>query len=736
MPKDTEGTSPVEVSQKEGRSAVPRKPVSDVYRSAEGLSLTEETGGDTIYGHFSLFEDPYEINSMWEGRFIEVIKRGAFAETLVDNAQNIRLLYEHGYDPSIGNKPLGKFTKLEEDSRGGYYEAKLYDVDYVNQLRPALADGQLGASFRFRVIQDSWDENPGKSDSNPEGLPVRTITKVKIMELGPVTFGANPKATASVRSLTDEYTKDLQREQLLASTRHLHEETDNDQQVEVEPKSAPAAEISDESEVRQEEQSTEESQAVEPEQRSEEDVNNESGEETRNEDSAPDETSNQKGQTNMYKSVEERRARMIEIETRQAELDAAAGENVLEGEERSENEALEAEYNQLAAEVAEVEARRARVAERHTAGKVDRPKGGAQVTEPETYRKGGKNSYFRDLYRATHKSDYDAAERLQRNDSEVRAGVTTVDGAGGEFVPPLWMIQNFVELARAGRVTADQLAKEQLPSNTDSISLPRVATGPDVAEQLPADQNTAIQETDATTNSVTAAVATIAGGQTISVQNLEQSPVNMDGILLRELAKDYAVKLDTFVLNNNASNKVGLLHVTGRHEVTYTDASPTVGGLYPKVADAIQRIHTNRFDSPDRIVMHPRRWAWLTAALDEQGRPLVVPAAQAPQNVIAMAGGVSAQGFVGSMQGLPVFVDPNITTTHGAGTNQDRILVFKSDDSILFEGTPRAEAFRETKANTLSVYLRFYNYAALHASRYPASISVIDGTGLAAPSFA
>ena len=360
------------------------------------------------------------------------------------------------------------------------------------------------------------------------------------------------------------------------------------------------------------------------------------------------------------------------------------------------------------------------------------------TSEPETYRKGGGQSYFRDLFRAQQRGDTDAMDRLRRNDREVsedlqKRAITTTDGSAGEFVPPLWMINDYVALARAGRVVADQVQPQPLPPGTDTISLPKVATGTATAEQ--ATQNTAVQDTDATTTSVSAAVATIAGKQIVPQQLLEQSPINMDGILLADLAADYAVKLDTFVLTNNAANKRGLLNVTGLNAITYTDASPTVGEAYSKVGDGIQQIHTGRLLPPDKIFMHPRRWAWYTVSLDTQGRPLVVPVANMPSNVIAAMSDVVSEGFVGTLQGLPVYVDPNIPTNLGAGTNEDRIIAVRSSDIILFEGTPRSETFRETKADQLSVLLRFYNYAALHSERYPKSISVVSGTGMIAPVF-
>lgn len=365
------------------------------------------------------------------------------------------------------------------------------------------------------------------------------------------------------------------------------------------------------------------------------------------------------------------------------------------------------------------------------------PTGIKVASEPETYRKGGQTSYFRDLFRAQQRGDHDAIERLRRSDREVQDGLqkralSTTDGGVGEFVPPLWMVDEYVKLARAGRVVADQIAHQPLPPGTDSINLPRLATGTATAEQTT--QNTAVQSTDATSNSVTAAVATIAGQQVVSQQLLEQSPINMDTILLADLAADYATKLDVFVINNNAASKRGLLNVSGLNAVTYTDATPTVGELYSKVGDGIQQIHTGRFMPPDKVFMHPRRWAWFTVALDTQGRPLVVPSAQMPTNVLAAMSDVVSEGFVGTIQGLPVYIDPNIPTTLGGGT-EDRIIAVRSSDVILFEGSPRAEAFRETKADQLSVLLRFYNYAAIHSERYPKSISVISGTGMIAPVF-
>jgi len=74
-------------------------------------------------------------------------------------------------------------------------------------------------------------------------------------------------------------------------------------------------------------------------------------------------------------------------------------------------------------------------------------------------------------------------------------------------------------------------------------------------------------------------------------------------------------------------------------------------------------------------------------------------------------------------------------TAKGAGTNEDIVLVLRASDVILYEGTPRSETFRETRAEGLPVLIRFFNYAALHSERFPQSISVVSGTGLITPAF-
>lgn len=171
--------------------------------------------GAVMAGHFAVFDTWTEIHSWFEGDFLERIERGAFAKTISENRDNMRVQFDHGYDTFIGSAPLGPIDVLEEDKVGARYEVPLLDTDYnrdriLPMLEGRLMSGEatgsvLGASFRFRVTREEWDEEPGSSDHNPDGIAERTIKEVRLHEFGPVVFGAYPEATSGLRSLTDHY---------------------------------------------------------------------------------------------------------------------------------------------------------------------------------------------------------------------------------------------------------------------------------------------------------------------------------------------------------------------------------------------------------------------------------------------------------------------------------------------------------------------------------------------------
>jgi HK97 family phage prohead protease len=208
-----------------------RPPRDNVVRAMPGVRALElRAEGDTgpvMTGHFAVFDQWTEIDSWIEGRFLERIAPGAFRQTFgikgPDGDGSIRVLFQHGSDPVVGDKPIATPEVLIEDQRGVYYEAPLLDAPYVrDNVIPGLRAKLFGASFRFRVIKEDLVDDPKKSDFNPQGLPERTIREAAVYEFGPVTFPAYPGASAGMRSMTDSWTlarlapDDEQRKALIA----------------------------------------------------------------------------------------------------------------------------------------------------------------------------------------------------------------------------------------------------------------------------------------------------------------------------------------------------------------------------------------------------------------------------------------------------------------------------------------------------------------------------------------
>ena len=163
-------------------------------------------------GHFSVFGSWYRIQSWWEGDFLEQVAAGTFRKTMSERRNQIVVNFDHGFDPQIGDKVLGPIDDLREDGTGALYDVALLDTSYNRDLLPALKRGLYGSSFRFQVIKDEWNDEPGTSEHNPDGVPERTIKEVRLFEFGPVTYPASPAATAGMRSisLTDAYYDHLQ----------------------------------------------------------------------------------------------------------------------------------------------------------------------------------------------------------------------------------------------------------------------------------------------------------------------------------------------------------------------------------------------------------------------------------------------------------------------------------------------------------------------------------------------
>jgi phage head maturation protease len=69
-----------------------------------------------------------EIDSYFEGRFLERIGMGAYKKTFKERADQLRVLFQHGKDPMIGEKPIAVPERLDEEEAGAYHESRLLDT--------------------------------------------------------------------------------------------------------------------------------------------------------------------------------------------------------------------------------------------------------------------------------------------------------------------------------------------------------------------------------------------------------------------------------------------------------------------------------------------------------------------------------------------------------------------------------------------------------------------------------
>lgn len=461
---------------------------------------------------------------------------------------------------------------------------------------------------------------------------------------------------------------------------------------------------------------------------------------------------------------------------------------------------------------------------------------GAQVTgEPTTYGRGSGQSYFLDMARTQmsmaglfqSKFTDQAIERQKRHAGEIdkvmperraaverraarsyedafastpadqqrlarmeRAGISPferekryisrTDGQGGYFIPPLWLIDEYIPYLRAGRVFADMWRGFPLPGGTDSINIPRVtlgtATGPQTADGGP------VPGRDMTDNFVQALVRTVAGQMDAAIQILDQSPVAFDEIIFGDLMADYAMQLSGQLMIGSGTNgqltglfSAGTLGTSSGASTSgfvvndsadaWTAAAGTAN-FYSSAGKLLSNIARNRLRPVSGVISNTAAWYAYSTSVDGNQRPLVGVQQQGQFfNAAGMAdGGLTVEGPVGHILSAPWSMDPNIPLTFG-GTVAPSIGVISNgstaavpgsggspdftpligavwDDLYLWEGELRSRVLSEVLSNTLQVRFQVYGYAADMPNRYqdasgnPVSYGNYNNTGQTAANVA
>lgn len=143
---------------------------------------TDDDGPFVARGHAATFDEPYQVAD-----FFERVDARAFDDQLAN--PDVMALWNHNRDlvlGSVGSKTL----KLSTDKKGLVSEMEF--PASATREREAIERGDVRKmSFGFRTIEDRWERDE-------DGTELRTLLKVELYDVSPVTFPANPDTDLSV----------------------------------------------------------------------------------------------------------------------------------------------------------------------------------------------------------------------------------------------------------------------------------------------------------------------------------------------------------------------------------------------------------------------------------------------------------------------------------------------------------------------------------------------------------
>ena len=265
---------------------------------------------------------------------------------------------------------------------------------------------------------------------------------------------------------------------------------------------------------------------------------------------------------------------------------------------------------------------------------------GLRVTEKRTYQRGdSSHSYFQDLMSRQTGYGYpaEARARLDRHAAEVRedapvararmearaaaeyerhiAGtregeqalarmqrlgirpfetraIDTSAGSAGDFVPPQWLLEDWVQAPRTGRAFADLWPTLPIMMNSGiSVNVPRWSTGLSAAPQTAG--GAAIASSSPADTFSTCPLRTVAGYADVSAQWAEQGVRISDDVIFGELMADLASCLDAQLLIGSGIDGPADRRHQGRDDLQHQHGRP--GGNQhrqrPDVAEVRQHRH-------------------------------------------------------------------------------------------------------------------------------------------------
>ncbi len=153
---------------------------------ASEFRVIEEDKKPKIVGYAAVFDKFSE--DMWG--FREKVAKGAFAESIKRN-DDVRMLFNHDPNFVIARTTNGTLL-LKEDSKGLYFEGTPADTQWEKDLITKIKRGDISQnSFGFMIDEEQWDKKE----------KIRTLTRVSLFDVSPVTWPAYPDTQIALRSL-------------------------------------------------------------------------------------------------------------------------------------------------------------------------------------------------------------------------------------------------------------------------------------------------------------------------------------------------------------------------------------------------------------------------------------------------------------------------------------------------------------------------------------------------------
>jgi HK97 family phage prohead protease len=295
-----------------------------------------------------------------------------------------------------------------------------------------------------------------------------------------------------------------------------------------------------------------------------------------------------------------------------------------------------------------------------------------------------KAKYLENTLRAKFLGDEDAAYYVKAADNET----TTAPG----MVPTRQLTEVINPLSNADRPFIDSISRGTLPDAGLVFQIPKITAVPTV-DQI--DENDSVTESQLTAQYINVDVKSFKGRAITTVELIDRSSPAFYDELVRQMEFAYAKETDYFVYQEIGT--AGTLNAAATTE--------DKDGLLSYISSAAAAIYKASLGFARNIVVSPEAWAKIMS-YNDGGRPIYI--ASNPQN---NGGVLSPDQVTGTVAGLTLRVDRQITATGGTGLGDYSMVVLNPDSYQWFE-SPRFQ-LRTNVQSDGTIDLLYYGYGAL-----------------------